>query len=137
MQWSDVVPHLSGLAHLATSTADGDPHVAVVMPVIDGESLWIFTRVDSGKARRVGDNGRVALMWRPGAEAYVYGTAELVTDLETKRALWSRTDLPFDPAGFFGTVDAPDHVLIRVTPTRAVVMVHDGTGLRRLSWHAA
>ena len=136
MEWSNVTAHLAGLANLATSSADGDPHVSVVMPVIDDAVLWIFSRAGSGKARRIADNGRVALMWRPGAEAYLYGTAELVHDLDTKRALWARTDLPFDPAGFFGTVDDPDHVLIRITPTRAVVMVHDGNGLRRLTWRA-
>lgn len=135
MQWSDVTAHLTGLANLATATAQGDPHVSVVMPLLDGDVLWVFTRRSSGKARRIAANPRVALMWRPGAESYVYGTAELVADLDTKRALWARTDLPFDPAGFFGTVDNPDHVLIRITPQRAVVMVHDGTGLQRLSWH--
>ena len=136
MQWSDVASHLTGLANLATSTPDGDPHVSVVMPLIDGDALWIFARADSGKAKRIGSNGRVAMMWRPGAEAYVYGTARLVYDLEVKRTLWARTDLPFDPAGFFGTVENPDHVMIRITPTRAVVMVHDAHGPRRLAWHA-
>lgn len=137
MIWHDVVPHLSGLANLATSSPTGDPHVSVVMPLIDGDTLWIFARADSGKAMRIGANGRVALMWRPGPEAYVYGTAELVHDLDVKRALWARTDLPFDPASFFGTVENPDHVMIRITPNRAVVMVHGATGPQRLSWHAA
>jgi len=134
MEWSDVATHLTGLANLATATPDGDPHVAVVMPVVDGDTIWIFTRASSAKARRIATNGRVALMWRPGAEAYVHGTASLVHDLATKQRLWSLPDLPFDPAGFFGSADHPDHVLIEVRPDRALVMLHDGQGLRRLTW---
>ena len=134
MEWSDVATHLTGFAHIATATPDGDPHVAVVWPIVDGETIWVFTRASSAKARRIATNGRIALMWRPGAEAYVHGSAELVHDLSVKEQLWARTDLPFDPSRFFGTVDDPDHVLIKVTPDRAVVMTHDGQGLRRLTW---
>ena len=47
------------------------------------------------------------------------GDATLVDDIGSKTALWARTDLPFDPAGFFGAVDHPDHVLVRIAPTRA------------------
>ena len=134
MEWSDVTAHLTGLAHLATASPDGTPHVSVVMPLLDGDGLWIFTRASSGKARRIAANGKVALMWQPGAEAYVYGDAELVSSIDEKRRLWARPDLLFDPAMFFGTVDHPDHVLVRVTPTRATVMVGGDDGIRRLTW---
>jgi general stress protein 26 len=75
-------------------------------------------------------------MWRPGAEAYVYGTAAIVSDVAEKQRLWARTDLPFDPSGFFGSADNPDHVLVKVSPTRATVMADNGNGISRHSWHA-
>ena len=134
MEWSDVVAHLTGLAHVATASPTGEPHVAVVAPVVVDDTIWIFTRGSSGKAANVAANGRVALTWRPGPEAYLWGDAEVVVDLDEKHCLWARTDLPFDPAGFFGTPDHPDHVLVRITPTRAVVMVHDEAGIHRLTW---
>ena len=76
--WSDITPHLTGFANLATATQHGDPHVSVVMAYVEGDTIWIFTNAGSGKARRIASNGRVALMWRPGPEAYVYGTATLI-----------------------------------------------------------
>lgn len=134
MDWSELTPHLTGFASLATSSPGGDPHVAVVMPYVEGDTVWIFTNASSGKAKRISSNGRVALMWRPGAEAYLYGDAELVSDLTEKQRLWARPDLPFDPAMFFGSADNADHVLVRVTPTRAVLMVEAEGGIGRLTW---
>lgn len=65
----------------------------------------------------------------------MWGEAELVHDLATKQAMWARSDLPFDPAMFFGTADDPDHALVRITPSRATVMTDDGTGPRAFRWH--
>lgn len=134
MEWSEVVPLLRGVAHLATTTADGDPHVSAVMPIVDGDELVVFTRADSAKAQRIAANGRVALMWEPGEEVYVHGTATVVDDLDEKRAMWTRPDLPFDPAAFFGDADNPGLVLLRIRPTRAVVMRDDGSGPRAHRW---
>ena len=134
MDWSDVARSLTGLANLATASPDGEPHVSVVLPYVEDDTVWIFTRASSGKAKRVATNGKVALMWRPGAEAYVWGTAELVDSTTERARLWAKPDLPFDPAGFFGTYDHPDHVLLRITPTRATVMVDGDGGIRRLTW---
>jgi general stress protein 26 len=134
MDWPDVSVHLTGFAHLATSTPDGSPHVSMVMPYVEDDTIWVFTRGSSGKAARVASNGKVALMWRPGAEVYVYGTAELVHDLDEKLRLWAKPDLPFPPSSFFASADDPDHVLIRIAPTRAIVMTDGGDGIRRLSW---
>ena len=38
----------------------------------------MFTRASSGKARRIAANGHVALTWRPGADASVYGSSPMV-----------------------------------------------------------
>lgn len=134
MEWHELVPNLVGLAHLATASPTGEPHVSVVMPVIEDSTVWVFTRASSGKARRVASNGRVALTWRPGPEAYLWGDAEVVTSVDERARVWALPGLPFDPAGFFGSHDHPDHVLLRITPRRATLMVHDGSGIRRLTW---
>lgn len=122
LTWADIASQLTGLAHAATASADGAPHVAVVAPVLEGDGLWIFTLRSSRKARNLAANPRMSLMWRPGSEVYLTAGAELVDDAADKARLWARPDLPFDPAGFFGTPDNPAFVLVRVTPRRAVVM---------------
>lgn len=132
LSWSDIASQLTGLAHVATASADGEPHVAVVAPVLEGDGLWIFTMRSSRKARNLAANPRMSLMWRPGAEIYVTADAELVGSADDKARLWARSDLPFEPAGFFGTPDNPDFVLVRVTPRRAVVMGPTG----RAVWSA-
>ena len=68
-------------------------------------------------------------MWRPSAEVYVSGWAQLVEDLDTKTRLWRRTDLPFDPVGFFGAAENPDFVLVRMVPERGVLFDHSGRSL--------
>ena len=117
---------LTGLAHVATASADGAPHVAVVAPVLESDVLWIFTMRSSRKARNLAANPRMSLMWRPGSEIYLTADAELVDAADDKARLWARTDLPFNPAGFFGSPDNPDFVLVRVTPRRAVVLGPSG-----------
>ncbi|MDH4078105.1 MAG: pyridoxamine 5'-phosphate oxidase family protein [Acidimicrobiia bacterium] len=132
ISWSDIAGQLTGLAHVATASADGEPHVAVVAPVLEGDVLWIFTMRSSRKARNLAANPRISLMWRPQSEIYITARAELVDSAEDKARLWARTDLPFDPAAFFGTPDNPGFVLVRVTPRRAVVMGPTG----RAVWSA-
>ena len=134
MEWSEVVAQIGGLAHLATSSPAGDPHVSQVAPFPHEGLLWIFTRSTSGKARRVRANPKVALMWSPGAEVYVYGTAEIVTDLPTKQQMWYSGLPSYDPAAFFGEPENATVVLVRIQPDRALVIAHDGEGLQMRRW---
>ena len=136
ISYADVVPHLSGMAHLATATSSGMPHASKVWPLVDGEVLWVFTRASSGKVRRIAENPAVALMFEAQSESYLYGTAELVNDANVKEQLWARTDLPFNPAMFFGSADNPDHILVRITPQRAIVTTHDDRGFQQHQWSA-
>jgi general stress protein 26 len=124
------------MAHLATASSAGAPHVSKVWPVVDGDVLWVFTRQLSGKVRRIAGNPQVALMFEANSETYLYGTATLVHDQAEKQRLWARTDLPFDPAMFFGSADHPDHVLVRITPQRAIVTTHDANGFVQRTWTA-
>ena len=126
--------HLTGLAHAATATPDGRPHVSVVSPGVDGDIVCFLTRASSGKAANLRANPRIALMWQPAAEVYLHGDARVVDDVEEKRRIWSSGVLPYDPAGFFGTPDDPGVVLVTVHPATAIVLVEDAGSIRRRTW---
>jgi general stress protein 26 len=135
LSWDDVAPHLTGLANAATASGDGTPHVSVVAAVVDGDSIWITTRRTSGKAINIAENPRIALMFRPGSEAYVNGTVEIVDDVDEKRRRWSGF-FPYDATAFFGPPENDGVVLLQVRPTAATVMTQDASGLHRQRWRA-
>lgn len=135
VSWEAISIHLTGLAHLATVTAGGDPHVSVVSPAIDGDTIWIGASTRSQKVRNLVANPRAALMWQPGAEAYVRGDAIVVSDVETKVRLWG-TAWAYDAVAFFGSPDHPEYALIRVRPTSASVVTGGPEGHGRLNWQA-
>ncbi len=134
MQWTDVAIHLTGQAHIATVRADGSPHVAKVWPALDGETIWIGTRATSGKARNLRVNPEAALMFEPQGEAYVSGEVEVISDLPTKQRIWDSGIFPYPLAGFFGSADRDDFVLLRFTPRRAIVFTQGESGLSRDVW---
>ena len=136
MEWSAVAVHLTGPAHIATVRPDGSPHVARVWPALDGQTIWIGTRASSGKARNLRVNPRAALMFEPTAEAYVSGGVEVISDLATKERLWNSGIFPYPMAGFFGSADRDDFVLLRFTPQHAIVITQGDAGLRRDTWQA-
>ncbi len=136
MNWTDVTEHLTGLAHLATVTPDGRPHVAIAGAVVDGDALWFGTRASSGKARNIAVNAAVAMMWSPAAEAYVQGQAELVDDVDEKRRVWDSGIFPYDLATFFGSPDDENFVFVRVRPRSATVLTQGDSGIVRRRWVA-
>jgi general stress protein 26 len=136
VQWTDVATHLTGQAHIATVRADGSPHVAKVWPALDGETIWIGTRATSGKARNLRVNPEAALMFEPQGEAYVSGEVEVISDLPTKQRIWDSGIFPYPLAGFFGSADRDDFVLLRFTPRRAIVFTQGESGLSRDVWQA-
>ena len=136
MEWSDVAAHLTGQAHIATVRPDGSPHVARVWPAVDGQTIWIGTRASSGKARNLRANPGAALMFEPAGEAYISGDAQVVSDLATKQRIWDSEIFPYPLAGFFGSADNDDFVLLKLTPRRAIVMTQGESGIRRDTWHA-
>jgi general stress protein 26 len=136
MNWTEVTEHLTGLAHLATVTPDGCPHVAIAGAVVDGEVLWFGTRASSGKARNIAANPEVAMMWSPAAEVYVQGVAELVADVDEKRQMWNSGRFAYDLAMFFGSPENEDFVFVRVRPRAATVLTQGDSGIVRRRWVA-
>lgn len=133
MQWSDVVPHLTGLAHLATTDSRAHPGIAVVSPLVDGDAVWFQTRAGSRKARNVAEVPHVALIWQGNGEAYLWGDAVVVTDVAEKRRRW--TEWNYDAASFFGDPADDGVVLVRIAPSRATVLAAGDAGPVRSTWH--
>lgn len=130
---------LSPWAHLATVGADGEPDVVPVHPCWEDDVLWVMTGVESVKARNVADNNRVALHWQVsevGDGVEVWGTAELFTDLATKRRLWRGDVFDYDLNAFApgGPDNSPGTGFLAITPSRAVVVKQYGAaGVERWS----
>lgn len=123
---------LSPWAHLATVGADGEPDVVPVHPCWEGDVLWAMIGAGSVKARNVAANPNVALHWQVtevGDGVELWGTAEVHTDLDTKRRLWEGVfdyDLNlFAPGGPEGS---PETAFLAITPQRALVLKQYGMG---------
>ena len=133
MEWEQLAELLNGagIAHLATASADGRPHVSAVMPAVEGDVVWIATNASSGKTRNLKENPRVALMWQPKAEIYLYGRADFVNDPQEKQRLSSGRVFGFNLSDFF----TPDALaFVRVDPESAVVLMQGPEGLVRHTW---
>lgn len=123
---------LSMWAHIATVGADHEPGVVPVHPCWDGEALWIMVGLTSTKTRNVAENPRVALHWQVtenGDGVEVWGTARVLSDIDTKRRLWSGV-FDYDLSGFApgGPDNSPDTAFMEVTVERALVMKMYGMG---------
>lgn len=128
----EAASELSPWAHLATVGADGEPDVVPVHPCWEGQTMWVMTGTGSVKAANIAANPRVALHWQvteTGDGVEVWGSAELVSDLETKRRLWDGVfDYDLNVFAPGGPDNSPDTGFLAVTPTRAMVMRQYGMG---------
>jgi general stress protein 26 len=123
---------LSVWAHIATVGADNAPDVVPVHPCWDGEILWIMIGLTSTKAKNVATNPQVALHWQVtenGDGVEVWGSARVLSDIETKRRLWNGV-FDYDLKGFApgGPDNSPDTAFLEVTVDRALVMKMYGVG---------
>ena len=128
----DAATALSPWAHLATVGADGAPDVVPVHPCWEAGTMWVMVGVGSVKARNIAENPSVALHWQVtevGDGVEVWGAAELVTDVETKRRMWTEV-FDYDLSAFApgGPDGSPDTGFLRITPDRAMVMRQYGIG---------
>lgn len=130
--------NLSPWAHLATVGDDGEPDVVPVHPCWEGETLWTMLGVQSVKARNAAANDKVALHWQVtevGDGVEIWGTAEVFTDVETKRRLWDDVfDYDLNAFAPGGPDNSPETAFMAIRPTRAVVLKQYGmAGIQRWS----
>lgn len=131
---------LSPWAHLASVGADGKPDVVPVHPCWEGDICWVMIGTDSVKARNVAAHADVAMHWQVdavGDGVEIWGTAEVFSDLDTKRRLWTGVfDYDLDMFAPGGPDDSPGTAFLAITPERALVLKQYGMGgMQR--WSAA
>jgi PPOX class probable F420-dependent enzyme len=113
---------------VATTFADGRPHVAPVWFVLDGDDIIFTTGADTAKGRHLRRDPRVALgaddERPPFAFVLIEGTARLSDDLAEMLPWATRIGgryMGADRAEEFGRRNAVQgELLVRVTPRRIV-----------------
>jgi PPOX class probable F420-dependent enzyme len=114
-------------AKLATTRANGDPHVAPVWFVVDDDGTIVFnTGIDTVKGRNIQRNPRVSLCvddeTPPFSFVVIDGTAEISEDPDELRTTASRIGGRYmgeDRAEEYGRRNGvPGELIVRVRPTR-------------------
>ena len=135
IEFADVKSIAAGLspwAHLASVGADGKPDVVPVHPCWEGDLCWVMIGESSVKARNVAAHPDVAMHWQVtavGDGVEIWGTAEVFTDVETKRRLWTAVfdyDLNMFAPG--GPDNSPETAFLAITVERALVLKQYGMG---------
>jgi PPOX class probable F420-dependent enzyme len=111
---------------LATTRADGRPHVAPIWFVLDGDDLILTTGATSVKGKTLARDGRAMLAVDDEAFPYAYvlveGTVSLSDDLDQLRHWATRIAeryVPADQAQAYGERNGvPGELLVRLTPTK-------------------
>jgi general stress protein 26 len=139
LAWTDVVATVTaagGGVFLATTGADGRPHVAWVMPGWADERMWLATYTSSQKATNLRHRADVAMTCapRPEANVLIRATARLVTDGDEAAKLWADGVLPYDPTNFFRGPQDPETQFVELIPTDATITDLGAAAPRR--WHA-
>lgn len=123
---------------LATASPTNRPHVAGVLCVADGTTLYVSTRRTSRKARNIADNPRVfvcipvrRLPVGPPSSVQFAATADLLapTDPDIARLVGAGR---LKAITGHGELDLPDGCFIRVTPDGRLHTYGLGLPLRRL-----
>jgi PPOX class probable F420-dependent enzyme len=115
-------------AKLATTMADGGPHVMPVWFVLDGDDLVLTTGKGSVKGRNLVRNPRVALVIDddrpPFAFVHIRGRATISTDPDELLRFATEIGARYmgaDRGEEFGKRNAvPEELLVRVTPERVI-----------------
>jgi len=113
---------------LATTQADGRPHVTPIWFVLNGDDVMWTTGESSLKAKAMRRDARVCMCVDDQAPPYSYvlveGTATLSDDLEELRrwaTLIGGRYMGADRADEFGARNAaPGELLVRITPRRVI-----------------
>jgi len=115
-------------AKVATTRADGRPHVAPVWFVLDGDDVVFMTGADTVKGRSLARDPRLSVAVDLEVPPYSFvtleGTATLTEDLDVMLAIsirLARRYVPADQAEQFGRRNAVQgELLVRMTPTKIV-----------------
>lgn len=114
------------IAYVATAGEGGDPHVVPVAVSWVGDDICAFVLDASRKVRNVRANPRAAVHFAVSEATgwdslLVQGGASLVDTVEGRRALWDK--MGYDLAAFEpGGPESDNHVFLRITPEKAVVL---------------
>jgi PPOX class probable F420-dependent enzyme len=127
--------HGTRTGKVATTRADGRPHVAPIWFVVDGGDLVFMTGADTLKGKTLRRDSRAALVVDleepPYAFVVVEGTVSLSTDLDEMLPLSiaiARRYVGEDQAEDYGRRNAVDgELLVRLHPDK-IVAVDDLTG---------
>jgi len=120
--------HGTRTGKLATSRANGAPHVAPIWFVRDGDDLIFNTGANTVKGQALARDARVALCVDderpPFSFVIIEGVVELDDDADAKLAWATRIGSRYmgeENAEAFGRRNAvPDELLVRLRPTRII-----------------
>lgn len=115
---------------VATTRADGRPHLAPIWFVLDGDDLVFTTGADTVKGKSLARDPRLSLVVDleepPYSFVMVEGTATLSDDLVAMLPLSiaiARRYVPADQAEDFGRRNAVEgELLVRMTPSKIVAL---------------
>ena len=115
---------------VATTRADGRPHLAPIWFVLDGDDLDFTTGADTVKGKSLARDPRLSLVVDleepPYSFVMVEGTATLSDDLVAMLPLSiaiARRYVPADQAEDFGRRNAVEgELLVRMTPSKIVAL---------------
>ena len=124
-----VAPAFFEMAHrivwctVATTGADGRPHVAYVSPGWGEERMWISTFASSRKAANLRHRAEVAMTCpaSPELNVLVRADARCVDDPTEIAQRWAEGVLPYDPAAFFSGPEDPEALFVELIPTSASI----------------
>ena len=127
-EWRAFLLDETRTAKVATTRADGSPHLAPLWFVLDGDDLVFTTDEHSVKGRTLQRDARVSICVDderpPFAFVTLEGVAELSTDLAALRrfatAIGGRYMGADQAEGFGARNGVPGELLVRVHPTRVV-----------------
>ncbi|MGW0608323.1 PPOX class F420-dependent oxidoreductase [Streptomyces sp. NPDC002644] len=125
-EWRDFVTAGTRTAKLATTRADGSPHVAPVWFTLDGDEVVLTTGADTVKGRNLARDGRAALCVDDERPPFSFVSltcrARLVDDLDEMRHWATRIAARYmgeERAEAFGARNAvPGELLVRLSVER-------------------
>lgn len=125
-------------AYVATANKNGKPFVTPVHPCWEGETLWAMIEVDSAKAKNVAVNPQVSCHWMVGEDTgmdslIIWGNAEVVSDIPTKKRLWDVFDYDLEMWAPGGPEDCADKAFLKIVPDKVILLRFYGAA-GRLEW---